>query len=696
MESGGGLTCGNDVSQVTCFQPLRVYVHEQGLVRLCTAAYNSSSKMSSRKNKFSHLTNYAVNRDNANFIANKSVDEDNKGHKWSLRALHDWMRTHDIDPEPIFRKIDKLIVKTLIAVEVPINTNAALYTPNRNTCFELLGFDVMIDSTHKPWLLEVNTTPSLACDTPLDAAIKSQVIRDTLNLVRLHQYSRLELDEWVEQQRRLRMQGERNNRRQLADNMRRRDVCSGLISPLADLTEEDAEVIREAEDEFTRRGEFRRVFPSDDVNTREVTNLFETRRFHNLLLFHWVTRGNALTVQDYLDGKHVSLKNFDPSFKPPAPNPNGSHSSPMVSSPPSSSAGARDKEEKLRKDLSSGVPVSPLRAIHKQESRSTGTNGVVVGGAGEKDKDKCSEASSPGWRPGSHLHSKLSAAQAERNGLLATEQFKPAARVSSPATCSQRYLTLDLAKQYHPGAPPQLPAPQQQQQVSSPPQRRPLQQKQLPLPAAPQSRLPSIPSPQRSPKRGPRRCADDAGVDGTELDLQALDDNGDMLSVASTEGSVREEKGDMGRDKKGFYTLYGMEVAEVCVQTRCGRTLCSPLQAVSARSAPVSPVSTTPSRPVLQTGDRANQTQMRTPGGQVAPGNSAATSRNSKGAEAVVPAPPTGSRITDKSPQGRIWQEAMEAPTPREAAGACAGAPAATIATSPCSASSKLPAAARE
>ena len=45
---------------VTSFQPLRVYVHEQGLARLCTAAYNPSCKMSSRKNKFSHLTNYAV------------------------------------------------------------------------------------------------------------------------------------------------------------------------------------------------------------------------------------------------------------------------------------------------------------------------------------------------------------------------------------------------------------------------------------------------------------------------------------------------------------------------------------------------------------------------------------------------------------------------------------------------------------
>ena len=74
--------------------------------------------MSSRKNKFSHLTNYAVNRDNANFVVNTSVEEDNQGHKWSFRALRDWMHQHEIDSEVIFRNIDKLIVKTLIAVEV--------------------------------------------------------------------------------------------------------------------------------------------------------------------------------------------------------------------------------------------------------------------------------------------------------------------------------------------------------------------------------------------------------------------------------------------------------------------------------------------------------------------------------------------------------------------------------------------------
>ena len=35
-------------------------------------------------------------------------------------------------------------------------------------CFEILGMDVMIDNKLKPWLLEVNHTPSFCTDTPFD------------------------------------------------------------------------------------------------------------------------------------------------------------------------------------------------------------------------------------------------------------------------------------------------------------------------------------------------------------------------------------------------------------------------------------------------------------------------------------------------------------------------------------------------
>lgn len=44
-------------------------------------------------------------------------------------------------------------------------------------------FDIILDNKLKPWLLEVNHTPSFSADSPLDYAIKSNLILDTLNLI---------------------------------------------------------------------------------------------------------------------------------------------------------------------------------------------------------------------------------------------------------------------------------------------------------------------------------------------------------------------------------------------------------------------------------------------------------------------------------------------------------------------------------
>ena len=49
--------------------------------------------------------------------------------------------------------------------------------------FELFGFDVLLDDQLKPWLLEVNLSPSLSTDTPLDLKVKSQMLAQLFTLV---------------------------------------------------------------------------------------------------------------------------------------------------------------------------------------------------------------------------------------------------------------------------------------------------------------------------------------------------------------------------------------------------------------------------------------------------------------------------------------------------------------------------------
>jgi len=50
-------------------------------------------------------------------------------------------------------------------------------------CFEVLGFDVIIDSDFKPIILEVNHAPSFNTDSKLDYQIKHKMLSDTFSML---------------------------------------------------------------------------------------------------------------------------------------------------------------------------------------------------------------------------------------------------------------------------------------------------------------------------------------------------------------------------------------------------------------------------------------------------------------------------------------------------------------------------------
>ena len=61
---------------------------------------------------------------------------------------------------------------------------------HRSNCFELFGFDVLIDENYQPWIMEINLSPSLNWDAPLDFKVKSKMIYETFNLVGVKQFDR--------------------------------------------------------------------------------------------------------------------------------------------------------------------------------------------------------------------------------------------------------------------------------------------------------------------------------------------------------------------------------------------------------------------------------------------------------------------------------------------------------------------------
>ena len=75
----------------------------------------------------------------------------------------------------MWTKIEKIIILTCV--------NLCASCPNYDNCFELLGFDIMVDEKLKPWLLEVNSSPAMSMDGAADSKVKPELLRDTFRII---------------------------------------------------------------------------------------------------------------------------------------------------------------------------------------------------------------------------------------------------------------------------------------------------------------------------------------------------------------------------------------------------------------------------------------------------------------------------------------------------------------------------------
>ncbi|XP_069472972.1 tubulin monoglutamylase TTLL4 isoform X2 [Ambystoma mexicanum] len=300
---------------VTSFDPLRVYLFTDGLVRFASCKYSSSMK--SLGNKFMHLTNYSVNKKNSEYKSN--ADETAcQGHKWALKALWMYLNEKGVNSDKIWEKIKDIVIKTIIASEPYVNSLAKMYLRRPYCCHELFGFDIMLDENLKPWILEVNISPSLHSNSPLDVNIKGQMIRDLLNLAGFllpHKddvtsgnasasSSNTSLPTLGKERSRLTPELFTEEKMKRAFYLSQKLADEDFYSTVLDtLTPDDVRTLVETEDEYLRRGQFERVFPS--AFSGRYHRFFEQPRYLNILLNQW--------EQKYRDDREKGLellKNF--------------------------------------------------------------------------------------------------------------------------------------------------------------------------------------------------------------------------------------------------------------------------------------------------------------------------------------------------------------------------------------------------
>ncbi|KAM4694969.1 putative tubulin polyglutamylase TTLL2 isoform 1-T2 [Discoglossus pictus] len=154
---------------VVSFSPLTVYVYQEGLVRFATEKFS----LRSLDNKYAHLTNTSINKNSISYSATK--EGVGQGCKWTLGQFRTYLRRLEVDEVLLWQKVYNIITMTLLAIAPSV--------PSSPNCFELFGFDILIDDTLKPWLLEVNHSPALSLDCSKDVKVKTSLIHDIIDLL---------------------------------------------------------------------------------------------------------------------------------------------------------------------------------------------------------------------------------------------------------------------------------------------------------------------------------------------------------------------------------------------------------------------------------------------------------------------------------------------------------------------------------
>ena len=98
--------------------PLRVYIHEEGLARFATEPYKKPTARN-MDNLFMHLTNYAINKLSSAYQAGdeESSGDEESGHKRSLKAIMNILKACGADKEKLMQDIKDIIVKTMATAQ---------------------------------------------------------------------------------------------------------------------------------------------------------------------------------------------------------------------------------------------------------------------------------------------------------------------------------------------------------------------------------------------------------------------------------------------------------------------------------------------------------------------------------------------------------------------------------------------------
>lgn len=132
---------------VTSTSQVSAYFYNRCYLRFSCEEYD----LEDTENLFVHLTNNSVVKYSKNFKEEDSM--------WHCEQFEQWVEDNAGAGVwgKIHERIKEIVETTVVAVKEKIG--------KRRKCFELLGYDFMVDEGFRPWLIEVNSSPAMDYST---------------------------------------------------------------------------------------------------------------------------------------------------------------------------------------------------------------------------------------------------------------------------------------------------------------------------------------------------------------------------------------------------------------------------------------------------------------------------------------------------------------------------------------------------
>ena len=127
---------------------------------------------SATDDKFVHLTNNAVQKHADTY---GQLEQGNQRSLDELRAEMQRQGLPDFD-SVVLPEMKRMTLNAVQATRRSLNMRGHRY------CFEILGLDFMIDGGGRPWLIEVNSNPSLSINSAVLRRVIPAMIHDAMRL----------------------------------------------------------------------------------------------------------------------------------------------------------------------------------------------------------------------------------------------------------------------------------------------------------------------------------------------------------------------------------------------------------------------------------------------------------------------------------------------------------------------------------